>query len=93
MTKKITMPLLPKFFVDAMESKLQENSFKGDWEQCGFEYLYSRLVEEVGELGKAHFEGEEDAIIPEAADIANFAMMIADLFGIKEGSIHPKNEG
>jgi NTP pyrophosphatase (non-canonical NTP hydrolase) len=47
-------------------------------------YLYTRLVEEVGELGRKierTEKGESFAvgIKHEAADVANFAMMIADV--------------
>ena len=59
-----------------MEERLKENDHKGGWLTCSFEYLIRRLREEVNELDTALYE-EGDPIM-EAADVANFAMMIAD---------------
>jgi len=41
--------------------------------------LKTRLYQEIDELTVAIYEGEQERILIEAADIANFAMMIADL--------------
>jgi len=68
------------WFAEQMEAKLRENDHKGGWEDCDYEYLANRLEEEVEELraleGDPDVKGEK--IIRECADIANFAMMIAD---------------
>lgn len=73
-----------------MEAKLRENDHKSGWQGCRFAHLFPRLREETDELlVKAHplqldtmseKLSEEDAceLIRECADIANFAMMIAD---------------
>jgi NTP pyrophosphatase (non-canonical NTP hydrolase) len=72
-----------KNFAEKMESRLKENDHKGGWGECSFEYLFVRLIEEASELGSALFIqaiGTENRkrIIKEAADVANFAMMISD---------------
>ena len=82
-------------FACLMESKLQENEHKPHWGKCNQEYLLTRLDEEVEELHKCFFfyspggmsffmDGQhKDKIAGEAADVANFAMMLWDNFGEK----------
>lgn len=75
-------------FAAAMERKLEANDHKRGWKHCETLYLMRRLRNEVGELavlvnaarrGEAHVD--RDAILSEAADVANFAMMVADVLG------------
>lgn len=61
-------------FAEAMELKLRENDHKGHWRYCSGTYLFNRLRGEVNELSRA----PADQRLAEAADVANFAMMIAD---------------
>lgn len=64
-------------FLEAMRYKLAKNKHKGHWEGIDIDDLLRLLDEEVQELKQA-IEGENEfAIILEAADVANFAMMIA----------------
>jgi len=54
------------------------------WKKAAFpcdpiSWLKTRLYQEIDELTVAIYEGEQERILIEAADIANFAMMIADL--------------
>lgn len=70
-------------FAAVMEEKLIANSHKGGWDGLSNRYLLRRLRTEVREL-----ERELDCPFPkpkkiakECADIANFAMMIADNSG------------
>jgi len=66
-------------FADAMEAKLKENDHKQHWSSMPMQYLIGRLAEEQEELREA-IEGENsEEILKEAADVANFAMMIADV--------------
>jgi len=78
---EISMPLRPEvlFFAERMECKLRLNDHKQHWRDFNIEYLMRRLKEEVAELedtiasgGTRHQQADE------AADVANFAMMIAD---------------
>jgi hypothetical protein len=78
-------------FAREMERKLSENRHKGDrdgWRTLTAGELLSRLEGEVRELRAAvnglldTEDGEgERAVVREAADVGNFAMMIADTVG------------
>ena len=63
---------------ERMEERLQANDHKGGWAvaQCSLTYLIRHLRDEVDELESALFD--EGDPVQEAADVANFAMMIAD---------------
>ena len=62
-----------------MDKKLCDNSHKEGWGSCTNQYLSMRITQEKKELMKAikEFRSPEE-IWAEAADIANFAMMLAD---------------
>ena len=64
-------------FASVMESKLRANDHKAHWRECSLDYLLTRLEQEALELREAINCGE--GVISEAADVANFAMMIADI--------------
>lgn len=71
-------------FARLMEAKLKENDHKGGWKHCDVGWLLMRLGEEFDELIKALYPKEEripNVVASEAADVANFAMMIADVVG------------
>jgi hypothetical protein len=86
-----------KLFADRMEQKLVENDYKGGWADDHWSGPLRRLREEVVELRRAcvRLENAEDdphaspatererrrIVGREAADVANFAMMIADNAG------------
>lgn len=67
-------------FAEHMERRLAANESKGHWSGCSEWYLFRRLQEETGELEEVLHElgGASSTVINEAADVANFAMMIAD---------------
>jgi len=68
-----------RWFAGEMEDKLKKNDFKGGWDGCEVIYLIERIKSETQELIEAMIIKEnEKNIIEECADIANFAMMIAD---------------
>ncbi len=83
---------LPSYFLDMMRKKLDSGRRKGrtgfdnHW-RCSWPYpplgpfgpLADGLHREVTELMIALEKGSEISILEEAADVANFAMMIADL--------------
>jgi NTP pyrophosphatase (non-canonical NTP hydrolase) len=72
-----------------MKEKLRKNVHKLDWRECTFDYLVERLHDETRELLNELAEAKRRIgwtphdlrvrIIEEAADVANFAMMIADI--------------
>lgn len=73
-----------KWFAEQMESKLRENDKKGGWDNCNIYWLIKRINEETNELLNAvdlhrDLGDAKENIIREAADVANFAMMIADI--------------
>lgn len=69
-------------FAELMEHKLDVNRSKGDreaWLKDSPWVLYNRMVDEMVELKNAlQSVGPHNAIM-EAADVANFAMMVADV--------------
>lgn len=78
-------------FADEMEAKLEQNRHKGDregWSSDAPLELMRRLKEEARELEAAlrwpralPSDADKQRIREEAADVANFAMMIADVAG------------
>ena len=79
------------WFARQMETKLRENDHRGGWDDSNTAYLFRRLSEERRELRRV-FDADEKRyrsglsstreypvkLAREAADVANFAMMIAD---------------
>lgn len=72
------------FIVD-MKYKLRLNNHKGHWREYERQWLFSRLHEECGELAEAIADLDRGpngkrllSTIHECADIANYALMIAD---------------
>jgi NTP pyrophosphatase (non-canonical NTP hydrolase) len=72
-------------FAFLMEQRLSENDDKPGWKGEWPHPLIFRVVDETAELGRAMQEtaGETTtfAVGAEAADVANFSMMIADIYG------------
>lgn len=66
-------------FVDAMVYKLKVHSKKGRWEDLPSIQALSLLKQEVEELEKAMAEGNMIETMLEAADVANFALIIASI--------------
>lgn len=67
-----------RWFAVEMERKLRQNDWRGGWADSHPDWLLDRLREETRELDAAVQAGRPNKIIDEAADVANFAMMIAD---------------
>lgn len=61
---------------NAMKQKLWENDHKGYWDKTSLLQLAKRLEEEVEELNDAILTKGAVEIVREAADVANFVMMI-----------------
>lgn len=66
-------------FVQLMLRKLEANAHKGRWENCILEDMHDKLVDEVVELNDAIEDGDQEGVLLEAADVANFAMIIASI--------------
>lgn len=72
-----------RLFGSDMLAKLEENSHKAHWSTVSNRWLLMRLAEECQELMQAlvsldRGQGMATDVIDECADVANFAMMIAD---------------
>lgn len=86
------MRLQVQWFAEQMEAKLKENDHKGGWEDCSIDYFLERLEEEVKELYYAtETPNNAENIIREATDVANFALMIADVINRKLGDNHGRD--
>jgi len=75
------------WFAEQMERKLSVHDDRCGWspECCDYDFLLKRLREELNEFEDIYFgavinpeHGQCQQIIDEAADVANFAMMLAD---------------
>jgi hypothetical protein len=78
-------------FAEEMENKLRQNDHKGHWLNCRWYEIFPRIMDERDELLAAIKPRElhtmnhnltlqqKREIISECADIANFAMMVADI--------------
>jgi len=67
-------------FVGLMCEKLQKNVHKGRWEHKNRKQCFQGLMGEIRELRESLEKFHEDeAIIRECADVANFAMIIASV--------------
>lgn len=64
-------------FVDAMIYKLDRHSKKGRWDDRPIEDNFPLLNGEVAELAEAVAEGNVINILLEAADVGNYALIIA----------------
>ncbi len=65
-------------FSRLMKMKLHENLHKGTWENCTYDYLRSRIDDELKEFDVAIEEGRYIDATVEAADIGNFLAMIRE---------------
>lgn len=68
-----------QMFVGLMLEKLHKNLHKGRWENLPIAQAEVLLMGEVKELNTALRDESSDAIVREAADVANFAMIIASI--------------
>lgn len=72
---------------DAMKAKIDRDLYKGTWENIPLEELLKLLEDEVEELREAVLLEPNENIIKEAADVANFALMIAGNAGRERDEI------
>ena len=69
-------------FAYLMERELRKHDDRPGWKDCRPDWLMGRLMEEVDELDTA-IVGRFGpwSVASEAADVGNFAMMVADVRG------------
>jgi len=83
----------PFNFAELMRFKLQKNEHKGPWTQYGLDCLREGLLEEVAELLDAIDNDEHSVDVAlEAADVANFAMMVADVYERERKKMKKRHE-
>ncbi len=68
-------------FMRVMESRLKENAGRGDWRTLNFYYLSACLASNLGQMIRSFQADKPDLVLRSAADTANYAAMIADLYG------------
>jgi hypothetical protein len=68
-------------FIDAMMLKLEKNAHKGKWEGLSIDDAFMRLEDEITELRAEvkYGPGNSMKTVLEAADVANFALIIASI--------------
>lgn len=81
----ITVVAPVAWFALQMQAKLEANAHKGTWMHDHPLELLARLQEEAGELAAAVLSGK--GITGEAADVGNFAMMVATVCEARATSI------
>jgi hypothetical protein len=76
-----------RLFSYEMESQLQLNAHKRGWDREHWEFLNKEINRNSHSLAVELFkeDRDKDEIIRRAANIANFAMMIADNYGSTKG--------
>jgi len=67
-------------FREVMLERLRANRWKGGWKDESFHYLLGKLMAEVIEVAEA-VRCNKSQVTYECADVANIAMMIADISG------------
>lgn len=68
-------------FALAMERRLRANDHKPGWKDADPDWLYLRLLEQKKQLEQALRWQQKPLLTVAATDLANFAMMIADVAG------------
>lgn len=78
MSKQLKRREPVNWFSRQMEERLRQNDHKSGWQHDNWDALIRRLREETEELIDACRDMGPNSVVRECADIANFAMMIAD---------------
>ena len=78
-------------FANSMQHSLRDNRHKSGWKKgtCSLTYLLGALKKEVDELEESLrlLDKSPERVMIEAADVANFAMMIHDRHCNNHGNI------
>ena len=80
-------------FAENMEKKLREHDDRPGWKDNAPEALLARLRQETDELDEAIASRMQTTssseVMDEAADVANFCMMIHDVYRISDSLLRP----
>ncbi|WP_243765414.1 hypothetical protein [Bacillus arachidis] len=88
-----------KWFAGHMVSKLQENEYKTGWTDCTVDFLSSQIQKNLNELNSmfqelpSNYSVFSANVIRQCSDIANYAMMIADISYKYICKYDPPNKG
>ncbi|MBZ6022463.1 hypothetical protein LA440_04650 [Bacillus cereus] len=88
-----------KWFAEHMESKLQENEHKTGWTDCTVDFLSSQIRKNLNELDSmfqelpSNYSVFSANVIRQCSDMANYAMMIADISDKYICKYDPPNKG
>lgn len=88
-----------KWFAEHMESKLQENEHKTGWTDCTVDFLSSQIRKNLNELDSmfqelpSNYSVFSANVIRQCSDMANYAMMIADISNKYICKYDPPNKG
>lgn len=66
-------------FIDAMLFKLRKNAHKGKWDNMHPDIARQRMSDELHELDQAFKENNSVEILLEAADVANFCLILSNI--------------
>jgi len=71
-------------FAELMRKRLVENAYKGAWDDLELSFLYRRLTRKMDDL-RDEIGGTQIPLFTDrhAADVANYAMIIADVIRAK----------
>lgn len=88
-----------KWFAEHMESKLQDNEHKTGWTDCTVDFLSSQIRKNLNELDSmfqelpSNYSVFSANVIRQCSDMANYAMMIADISDKYICKYDPPNKG
>lgn len=77
-----------RYFVSSMVAKLHKHRDKGHWEEVDIPGALNRMHEEIDELEAAIADSDYIEIHREAADVANFALILSSIQRRKEVAEH-----
>lgn len=81
------------WFSGQMKDELLEHLDRPGWKRESIDYLFDRLGKELAELCEAIETNQpKERVTKESADVANFAMMIADVYREKSNRTKVENK-
>lgn len=70
------------WFAGRMKTELDRNAYKGDWKKCDVYEQIDEIMYHTAKLILAVSADKQDAIAEYSADVANHALIVADLMGV-----------
>ena len=79
-----------QWFATCMEVRLRENDDKGGWSDVPDEHLLEMITSRLWKAQTALSDGDHITVVNELADLANFAMMLAE--NVHQVAMEPGDE-